>query len=200
MMYPCICIGLNIPRTPDVGNHQPWIKNHNDMKPNQLLHLARLLFILVLSLSITGQHLLSQEQFFPIGPAGSHGQTYGGTRVEVSGRTSVIAVNPQNSRDVWLGTATGGVWHSSNAGEIAMSWKPMSDHFSFFFNRGHCSCKLQCGPVQHYLRWHRRMQVAEETLTMAPVCLKLIFLAGSFQDIRCHQSGILKRYFRRRGE
>ena len=64
--------------------------------------------------------------WFPIGPADiSNGQTYGGGRVNVSGRATAIAVNPMNPNDVWLGTATGGVWHSTNAG---VNWLPMSDN------------------------------------------------------------------------
>ena len=41
-----------------------------------------------------------------------------------TGRATSIAVNPFNKDDVWLGTAGGGVWHSTDAGQ---SWKPMSD-------------------------------------------------------------------------
>jgi uncharacterized repeat protein (TIGR01451 family) len=43
----------------------------------------------------------------------------------VSGRATAVAVNPNNSQDVWLGTAGGGVWHSADGGE---HWKAMSDH------------------------------------------------------------------------
>jgi hypothetical protein len=63
--------------------------------------------------------------WFPIGPAAiTNGQTYGAGRVEVSGRSSVIAVNPSNVNDVWLGTALGGVWHSTDGGQ---RWRPLSD-------------------------------------------------------------------------
>ncbi|MFL6211719.1 MAG: hypothetical protein ACJ74W_22925 [Pyrinomonadaceae bacterium] len=63
--------------------------------------------------------------WFPIGPAAiTGGQTYGGGRVEVSGRSTAIAVNPANANDVWLGTALGGVWHSTDGGQ---KWKPLSD-------------------------------------------------------------------------
>jgi hypothetical protein len=39
-----------------------------------------------------------------------------------TGRTTSIAVNPQNPDDVWIGTAGGGVWHFSGG-----KWFPMSD-------------------------------------------------------------------------
>jgi hypothetical protein len=39
-----------------------------------------------------------------------------------TGRTTAIAVNPQNPDDVWIGTANGGVWHLSGG-----KWFPMSD-------------------------------------------------------------------------
>ncbi|HET8947312.1 MAG TPA: hypothetical protein VFQ07_10040, partial [Candidatus Polarisedimenticolia bacterium] len=40
-----------------------------------------------------------------------------------TGRTTAIAVNPQNPDDVWIGTAGGGVWHLSSG-----KWVPMSDN------------------------------------------------------------------------
>jgi uncharacterized repeat protein (TIGR01451 family) len=43
----------------------------------------------------------------------------------VSGRATAVAVNPNNSQDLWLGTAGGGVWHSADGGE---HWKSMSDN------------------------------------------------------------------------
>ncbi len=91
------------------------------------------LLIVVTGLYSSGV-LLAQEQWFPIGPAAIQGgQTYGysgtsgGNRVEVSGRATVIAVNPMNPRDVWLGTANGGVWHSTDAGQTGTNWQPMTD-------------------------------------------------------------------------
>ena len=44
-----------------------------------------------------------------------------------SGRVTVIAVNPSNQNDVWLGTATGGVWHSSNINATDYLWESVSD-------------------------------------------------------------------------
>jgi photosystem II stability/assembly factor-like uncharacterized protein len=50
----------------------------------------------------------------------------------VSGRTKVIAFDPTNSNTVYVGTATGGVWKSTNGGT---SWAPLTDNqqsFSIF--------------------------------------------------------------------
>lgn len=57
-----------------------------------------------------------------------------------SGRATVIAVNPKNPEDVWLGTATGGVWHSSNIPfqdylsqdnqSLEYQWTPKTDNAS----------------------------------------------------------------------
>ena len=70
--------------------------------------------------------VISGTSWFPIGPADlSNGQTYDDGRVNVSGRASVVAVNPASPSDIWLGTATGGVWHSTNGG---VNWLPMSDN------------------------------------------------------------------------
>jgi hypothetical protein len=62
--------------------------------------------------------------WFPIGPADIlNGQTFSG-RNNASGRATAIAVNPANPNDVWLGTAHGGVWHTTDGGA---HWLPMSD-------------------------------------------------------------------------
>src|SRR6266567_8250269 len=87
-----------------------------------------LLIIVILCLASwrLGAQTIGGSTWFPIGPADvSNGQTYGAGRVNVSGRATVIAVNPSNPNDVWLGTATGGLWHSSNGG---VNWLPMSDN------------------------------------------------------------------------
>jgi hypothetical protein len=92
--------------------------------------MLRLVYALVVWFEFGVGSLLAQSKiqginWFPIGPADINGgQTYGGGRVNVSGRATSIAVNPFNPKDVWLGTANGGVWHSTNSGT---NWKPMSD-------------------------------------------------------------------------
>ncbi|MBN1888310.1 MAG: hypothetical protein JW850_09980 [Thermoflexales bacterium] len=48
---------------------------------------------------------------------------------EVSGRTKVIAFDPTNSNTIYIGTATGGVWKSTNGGT---SWTPLTDNQASF--------------------------------------------------------------------
>ena len=99
---------------------------HLRQRCRSLLLWSILLISWLIPISAYGQSPIQGTNWFPIGPADlSNGQTYGDARVNVSGRASVIAVNPTNANDVWLGTATGGVWHSSNGG---VNWLPMSDN------------------------------------------------------------------------
>jgi len=66
------------------------------------------------------------QSWFPIGPAPTSGLFPGGE----GGRATVVAVNPSNGFDVWLGTAGGGVWHTTNADPdpgSAWTWYPTSD-------------------------------------------------------------------------
>ena len=105
----------------------------NDAQRSQVTnsHVLRPLAAAILALFLFGWQPLSAQtingiNWFPIGPADlSNGQTYDDGRVNVSGRATVIAVNPTNPDDIWLGTATGGVWHSTNGG---LNWLPMSDN------------------------------------------------------------------------
>lgn len=53
-----------------------------------------------------------------------NGQTYGATRINVSGRISALAVDPSNAAHVLAGAANGGVWESFNRGA---SWAPRTD-------------------------------------------------------------------------
>ncbi len=73
-------------------------------------------FSVLLSLSLMAQQpdmsKLSGLQFRNIGPAG------------MSGRVTAIDVNQKNPRIMFVGTASGGVWRSTNRG---ISWKPVFD-------------------------------------------------------------------------
>jgi len=53
-----------------------------------------------------------------------NGQTYGSSRVNVSGRIATIAVDPSNPAHVLCGSAAGGVWESFDRGG---SWSPRTD-------------------------------------------------------------------------
>lgn len=55
----------------------------------------------------------------------TNGQTYGSSRVNVSGRIAAVVVDPSNSDHVLIGAANGGVWESFNRGA---SWRPRSDY------------------------------------------------------------------------
>jgi hypothetical protein len=61
-----------------------------------------------------------------IGPAPiPNGQVAGGaTNVPVSGRVTSIAIDPDNAKDVYVGTAQGGLYRTTNGGT---SWVPMMD-------------------------------------------------------------------------
>src|SRR5262245_1524046 len=53
-----------------------------------------------------------------------NGQTYGTSRVDVSGRVSSIAVDPSDPTHLLLGSAGGGIWESHDTGA---TWTPRSD-------------------------------------------------------------------------
>ncbi len=59
-----------------------------------------------------------------IGPAPMRSSQIGSQRVNVSGRVTALAVDPRNSQMVYLGTAMGGVWKTTNGGT---SWTPLTD-------------------------------------------------------------------------
>ncbi len=60
-----------------------------------------------------------------IGPAPMRGSAMGRQKIDVAGRTRAIVIDPRNSNVVYIGTAQGGVWKSTNGGD---SWTPMSDN------------------------------------------------------------------------
>ena len=66
----------------------------------------------------------------PIGPAPiPNGQVAGGaTNIPVSGRVTAIAVDPANANLVYVGTAQGGVYRTSNAGVATPTWTPLMDN------------------------------------------------------------------------
>jgi hypothetical protein len=80
------------------------------------------LAILAAGLAATGpaQAVIQGTTWFPIGPAPSCCFFPGGE----SGRTTSVAVNPANFFEVWIGTAGGGLWRST---DNAAAWQPMTD-------------------------------------------------------------------------
>jgi photosystem II stability/assembly factor-like uncharacterized protein len=54
-----------------------------------------------------------------------NGQTYGGVRVLVTGRVTNIAIDPTNHQVIYIGTAQGGVWKTTDGGT---HWQPCSDN------------------------------------------------------------------------
>lgn len=63
----------------------------------------------------------------PLGPSLINaGQGLSDQRISATGRVNAVAPNPLNPLgDVWIGSATGGVWHGSVSPEV--SWQPMTD-------------------------------------------------------------------------
>jgi photosystem II stability/assembly factor-like uncharacterized protein len=79
-----------------------------------------LVAVLVLFVSFPADAQIQGTNWFPIGPSPEDGFFAGG----VSGRATAIAFNPSRIDEVWLGTATGGVWHTLDGG---LNWEPESD-------------------------------------------------------------------------
>ena len=77
--------------------------------------------------SLTAPYAVAVPSWHPIGPApiADGYLAHVECKADVSGRASAIAVNPVDPREVFLGTANGGVWLSNDAG---LSWTPMSDN------------------------------------------------------------------------
>ncbi|MGW5239296.1 hypothetical protein ACWEOW_10225 [Monashia sp. NPDC004114] len=74
---------------------------------------------------LTGPPTTSGPQWRSIGPwTVTNGQTYGSSRVNVSGRISALAVDPSSPAHVLAGAANGGVWESRDRGA---SWSPRTD-------------------------------------------------------------------------
>jgi hypothetical protein len=76
--------------------------------------------------AVTGPQTGSGPQWRSLGPFTiPNGQTYGSSRVNVSGRVSAIAIDPANAAHVLCGAANGGVWESFDRGA---SWAPRTDY------------------------------------------------------------------------
>lgn len=76
-------------------------------------------------LHVTGPGGGPGPQWSSLGPTTiPNGQTYGSSRVNVSGRVSCIAVDPSDRDHILCGAANGGVWESRDRGA---TWAPRTD-------------------------------------------------------------------------
>ena len=99
------------------------------MKPSRSAFSFAVLGLVVAALALISpaQAKIQSTNWFPIGPGPSCCFYPGGE----SGRATVVAMNPFNIFDVWMGTAGGGVWHTTNADpDLSSSWTwfPTSDN------------------------------------------------------------------------
>ncbi len=68
----------------------------------------------------------SLANWTPMGPlAVPEGQTYGGTRVLISGRVTAIAPHPSNANTIFIGTSRGGVWRTQDGAD---TWAALGDN------------------------------------------------------------------------
>jgi hypothetical protein len=66
------------------------------------------------------------SNWVPLGPlAIPNGQSYGGARVIVTGRATAIVPHPTDPLTIYVGTARGGVWKTTDGG---ITWTPKSDN------------------------------------------------------------------------
>ncbi len=85
--------------------------------------------LLLTARSLPAASTIIGTTWFPVGPAPvtqgqAYGPGYGGIRAEVAGRTTAVAIDPQNPQVIYLGTANGGVWSTTDGGQ---HWRPRSD-------------------------------------------------------------------------
>lgn len=62
---------------------------------------------------------LNGTVWVPIGPSPLH------AGIDVNGQVTSIAVNPNNTKVIYIGTAWGGIWHTQDGGK---NWTPLFDH------------------------------------------------------------------------
>src|SRR5262249_223515 len=69
---------------------------------------------------------LSLTNWSEIGPAPvSVGQTAGGQ--PITGRISSVAVDPADPNTIYVGSAGGGVWKTTNGGATNPNWQPLTN-------------------------------------------------------------------------
>ena len=69
---------------------------------------------------------LGASNWIELGPTAiPNGQTYGGSRVIVTGRVTEIVQHPTNASVIYVATSRGGVWKTTDGG---VTWTPKSDN------------------------------------------------------------------------
>jgi hypothetical protein len=137
------CNALSAGACIPIGNGQPEVLNGQDDNCNDIIDD-------VPSLPWT-----------PIGPAPlSDTITFGASSNIVSaasGRTTVIAVNPVNHREVWLGTAGGGLWHTTDVLAPEPQWNVELDGPIGAVALDSCgtgACRVWVGTGENVIRRH----------------------------------------------
>src|SRR4029077_2012412 len=103
------------------------MRNKNRVRPASALILGAAL--LSAPHALQAASTINGTTWFPVGPAPiTNGQgydsSYNSIYITVAGRTSAIAIDPQNPQVIYLGTANGGVWQTTDGGQ---HWRPRSD-------------------------------------------------------------------------
>src|ERR1700730_7918344 len=116
------------------------------------MHFAAGAVLLLVWVSIAGAQpiVVTPPHWSPLGPTLiNNGQAWPG-RIPVTGRINVVAPNPQNIlADIWVGSATGGVWHGSLRPDNF--WEPVTDDQP---SLAVGAIKLDsCGPVRCQTGW-----------------------------------------------
>ena len=112
------CVSLRQSRRRNEEDRGAARPDGGTVMPKSYLLVCGFLFAWVVS-STAGAAIVGTT-WEPIGPTPIHGMFNGG----VVGRASAIAVNPTNGNQIWLGTASGGVWYSGDGGHF---WAPLTD-------------------------------------------------------------------------
>jgi len=108
-----------------VGRSNSRRKSRRPSRPRSQLELEQLECRNLLS----GTGLLGQPSWTPLGPAPILGGQTPGAQ-PVSGRIAAIAADPRDANTIYLATAGGGVWKTTDAGN---SWAPLTDEQATLF-------------------------------------------------------------------
>src|SRR6185503_12535854 len=102
------------------GSSQDAGRNAMTHRAGRLVVAAFVCLVLGLLAAGPARAVIQGTTWFPIGPAPSCCFFPGGE----AGRATSVAVNPSNFNEIWIGTANGGLWRSTDG---ATTWLPMTD-------------------------------------------------------------------------